>query len=549
MSRRVTGSRANRTRASFARRGVLCLAGAFLPLLCVAADPPAPVNGDWLLYGDSAEPTTLDCARVTERVGRQICRLVADTLIDFDETFHFVPRLAASYEVSKDGLTLTFHLRKGVAWHDGVPFSARDVLHTVEMIRHLDAGNEAYKTLFGPMLAVTAPDELTVKAVYTEPYALALASWRETFIVPAHVTGRPEGAAAYARAPVGTGPFRFLQWDPQQKIVLEANDKYFRGRPRLDRYVQRIIPSTEGLRAAAESGELDVAPLTPEWAATHATPDPNLPFVVSVLPTSAMDLIYWNLAEPRGLFADARVRRAMSMLLDRAGYAAKVQHGYARPVATLVDPQIWGGDPGLSPYPFDTAAAGRLLDEAGITDKDGDGVRDTPRGPMSFTLIYNAQTTGHVEIGSLFERAAKTAGVRVTLQSLEWPVLRKKTREHDFEAAIYRLRLEPIADPYSYVHSSQTVTGFNLGGYRNPDIDRLTVELRRTFDAKRAGDILASIQHLLHEDEPLSVVVSPSAVMAIHRRLRIPEVKAAGLWNWYPSILTWWVPAAERKYR
>ena len=531
------------------RRGVLCLGCLLLPLLCAASAPPEPVNGDWVVYADAAEPTTLDCARVTERIGRQICRLVADTLIDFDEQFHFVPRLAESYDVSPDGLTITFHLRKSVQWHDGVSFSARDVLHTVETIRHLDDHSEAYKALFGPLRDVTAPDELTVRAVYLEPYALALASWRETFILPAHVTGRPEGASAYARAPIGTGPFRFMRWDPQQQIVLSANKDYFGGRPRLDRYIQRIIPSAEGLRAAAQSGDVDVAPLSPEWAVTHSPPDPNLPFAVTVMPTSVLDLIYWNISERRGLFTDARVRQALSMLVDRAGYAARVQHGYARPVATLIDSQIWGGDPALSRYAFDPAAAARLLDEAGIKDKDGDGIRDTPGGPMSFTLIYSGQTSGHLEIGSLFERAAAQAGVRVKLQSLEWPVMRTKIREHQFEAAIHRLRLEPIPDPYSYVHSSQVATGFNYGAYRNPEIDRLSVELRRTFDTQRAAGILSSMQRLLHEDEPFSVIVSPSAVMAISRRLRIPDVKMAGLWNWYPSILSWWVPAAERKYR
>ena len=164
-------------------------------------------------------------------------------------------------------------------------------------------------------------------------------------------------------------------------------------------------------------------------------------------------------------------------------------------------------------------------------------------------MIYSGQTSGHLEIGSLFERAAAQAWVRVKLQSLEWPVMRTKIREHQFEAAIHRLRLEPIPDPYSYVHSSQVAIGFNYGAYRNPEIDRLSVELRRTFDTQRAAVILSSMQRLLHEDEPFSVIVSPSAVMAISRRLRIPDVKTAGLWNWYPSILSWWVPAAERKYR
>jgi peptide/nickel transport system substrate-binding protein len=500
------------------------------------------------VYGDTAEPTSLDCGRPTERAAFQICRLVADSLVDLDQDFHFIPRLAESFQISQDGLTITFRLRKGVRWHDGTAFTARDVVRTVESFRDLDPNGEAYRMQFGPLREVRATGDGTIAALYTEPFSLALSSWRETFIMPAHITADPNIAPALRRAPVGTGPFRFLRWDPQQQIVLEANKEYFGGRPMVDRYIQRIVPNAEALRTAALAGSVDVAPVSTEWAASHPDPDPNLPVRVVAVPTTYMELIYWNIDEPRGLFKDARVRRAMTMLLDRDGYTGKVRRGFYRTATTLIDPAIWGGDPSLRPYPFDVAGAARLLDEAGVKDRNGDGIRDTDSGPMSFTIIYNAATPEYREIGSLLERGAAQAGVQVRLQGLEWPVMKAKVHERQFEAALYRFMLEPVADPYAYFHSSQIGTGFNFGGYRSAEFDRLSAELRHTFDARRGAEILAELQRILHQDQPCTFVSIPGVVVTINRRFSIPDVTAAGLWNWYPSILRWWVPAAQRRY-
>ncbi|HET9480513.1 MAG TPA: ABC transporter substrate-binding protein, partial [Candidatus Polarisedimenticolia bacterium] len=362
----------------------------------------APASGDWLVFGDTTEPSTLDCLRVNERAGRQICRLVADSLIDFDAHFRFVPRLAESFDVSPDGLAVTFRLRDGVQWHDGRPFTARDVLDTVDRIRHLDPDGQRYRDLFGPMDSVTLADDRTIRANYSEPFAGALVGWRETFIVPSQAgsaTPRAPGAPAPENAPVGTGPFRFVSWEPQRQIILEANGGYFGGRPRIDRYIHRVVPNSEALRQALETGAVDVAGLTSSWmAGGRAQGDDGLPFRVHVFPTTYMQMVFWNIDAPGRLFADARVRTALTMLLDREGYAERVHHGIYRPATTLIDPAIWGGDPALEPLPYDPAAAASLLDEAGVIDRDGDGVRETASWPMSFTLIYTPMTPGNAEI-------------------------------------------------------------------------------------------------------------------------------------------------------
>jgi peptide/nickel transport system substrate-binding protein len=506
-----------------------------------------PSAGDWLVYGDTVEPSTLNCARASERAAVQVCRLVADSLIDFDQSQRFVPRLAESYEVSDDGRVITFRLRAGVRWHDGKPFSAADVLHTVDLLGRLDGGRR-HRVNFGPLEKVESPDDRTIRATYKEVFAGALVGWRETFIVPAHVPIPDEGASPMDRAPVGTGPFVFQKWEPQQQIILQANTAYHAGRPWLDRYVQRIVPSAETLRAAALTGEVDVAPMGADWIAQHPD-DGKLPFRAHVLPTRVMQVIYWNADSPGGAFRDARVRRAMTLLLDRPGYAGRVQHGVYRVAATLVD--VWGGDPALAPLPYDPNAAMRLLDEAGFRDRDGDGVREGPRGPLAFTLIYPTISPDHRAIAHMLERSAASAGVKVTLQGLEWAVMRPKVYAREFDAAVFQWSLEPLPDPYAYFHSSQIQpgSGTNFGGYRSAAFDALADQSRRTLDPDRSADLVRRMQAILHEDQPCTVVAVAGSVVAVARRFRHPDLGQAGLWNWYPGLLGWWVPPGERKHR
>lgn len=506
-------------------------------------------TGDWLVFADTAEPTTLNCLRATERPARQICRLVADTLVDFDPNAQFVPRLAASFAVSADGTEITFHLKDGVRWHDGDPFDAQDVLYTVEQTRGLDAAQERYKALFGPLVEVTAPDAATVRARYSEPYADALTGWREAFIMPSHLPFEPAEPSPLDRQPVGTGPFRFLRWDAQDRILLEANEAYAAGRPPLDRFVYRIVPNLDAVRAALIAQEVDVAGLTPDWFAEHPADDPNLPFRVEVYPAGMVEMIYWNLDEPRGLFDDPRVRRALAMLLDREGYVTSIHHGLYGVATTLIDPEIWGGDPALRPLPYDPAQAAKLLDEAGIVDRDDDGIRDAKDGPMSFTLLYTSTAPYQKDVASLLERAAAAAGVRIRLQGLEWAAMRPRIYAHDFEAAVYRWRLDLRPDPYAFFHSSQIDAGLNLASYRSDAFDRLSETLRRTVDPSERASLLSRMQRTLHEDQPALFVSIPRSVLAINRRFRTPPMTSAGWWNWYPSVAAWWVAPADQRYR
>ena len=130
---------------------LLGVALAAAPAVPLAGPPAAPPTGDWIVYGDNVEPSSLNWLRATDRPSRQVCRLIADSLIDFDQSFRFVPRLARSFEVAPDGMTITFHLRSGVSWHDGKPFSAKDVAWTIDTMRRLDPQGDQFQANFGPL--------------------------------------------------------------------------------------------------------------------------------------------------------------------------------------------------------------------------------------------------------------------------------------------------------------------------------------------------------------------------------------------------------------
>ena len=224
--------------------------------------PTAPVTGDSLVEGTIGEASTLLPILASDSASHSVAGQIYNGLVKYDKNLQLVGDLAESFQITNDGLTITFRLRRNVRWHDGAPFTARDVLYTYRVI--IDpATPTAYSEDFKQVASVTAPDPYTVVARYRTPFAPALASWG-TAILPAHLLeGKDITRSPLARQPVGTGPFRFKEWVSGQKIVLEAYQDYFEGRPYLDRYVYRVIPDTSTMYMELKAGGVDMMGLTP----------------------------------------------------------------------------------------------------------------------------------------------------------------------------------------------------------------------------------------------------------------------------------------------
>ncbi len=227
-----------------------------------AHDAPQPAVGDTIIEGTSADASNLLPMLAMDSASGQICGLVYNGLVRYDKNLHIEGELAESWQISADGREITFHLRHGVKWHDGAPFTSADVLFTYHLI--IDPKTPtAYAERYKQVVEASAPDPYTFKVRYARPLASALISWGIA-IHPRHLlAGQDITKSPLARAPIGTGPYRFVQWVPGEKIVLERNSDYFEGAPYIKRVVYRIIPDSTTMFLELQSAGLDQMGLTP----------------------------------------------------------------------------------------------------------------------------------------------------------------------------------------------------------------------------------------------------------------------------------------------
>src|SRR6266481_4117355 len=324
-------------------------------------------------------------ARVDGRAGReQASRLLAK------------PALATDWNISPDQLTYTFHLRRGVKWHDGAPFSGRDVVATLRKIQDPSVRAMHLRNNFEDLADIsTAPgDDFTVIAHYRKPYFLAFRALATLSIYPAHLleTAGDMMHSPMHRAPVGTGPFRFEEWKSGDRISFVRNDQYWGRKAHLDRVVYRIVPDSAVAFQLLKRGEFDLyLQLQPQqWARDLEAAGLKASLYRIKFFNPHYNWIGWN--EERPYFSDPRVRQAMNYVIDTEGIRNSFLLGLDRPTTCIFYLESTACDRSLVPRPYDPAQAARLLDEAGWRDHDGAGVRDKDGVPFRFTFLMNSDS-------------------------------------------------------------------------------------------------------------------------------------------------------------
>ncbi|MBI3058820.1 MAG: peptide-binding protein, partial [Deltaproteobacteria bacterium] len=228
-----------------------------------AASNSKPAYGDTLVEGSIGDATNLIPMLASDSASHNISGLIINGLVKYDKDVKLVGDLAESWEVSQGGLQITFKLRRGVTWHDGHPFTARDVLFGFQTITNPNTPT-AYAEDFRQVKKAEALDDYTFQVVYEKPFAPALTSWGNLVVLPKHLLeGKDIAKSEFGRKPVGTGPYRFREWISRDRVILEANPNYFEGRPYLDRYVIRVIPDLATMFLELKAGGLDLMGLTP----------------------------------------------------------------------------------------------------------------------------------------------------------------------------------------------------------------------------------------------------------------------------------------------
>jgi peptide/nickel transport system substrate-binding protein len=426
----------------------------------------------------------------TDASSGRVAELMLMGLITKTPAGELIPDLALSWDLLDGGRRYRFHLRPGVRFHDGRPLTAEDVAWTFNTM--LDGTVASPKRGAFPQLErVTVVDPLTADFHLSSPYgALVVSLTASMGIVPAGTM--PE---EFQANPVGSGPFRLVERRPD-RVVLEAFDGYYGGRPRLDRVIVREIAdaTVRALELRKGSVQLLVNALPPDLVPRFAA-DPH--FRVARSPGAYYTYLGMNLTDP--ILADVRVRRALAMAIDRERLVETLWRGLGVPTETMLPPWHWARHHGLAPIPHDPAGARELLDRAGHPDPDGDG--PLPR----FTLVYKSTTDETYMLqAQIIQAMAAAAGIGIDIRTYEFATFYADIKAGSFQ--LFSLTWFGVLDPdlYSQIFHSARIPphGANRGRYVNAEVDRLIEAGARLFDREERLPHYLKIQELLAEELP-----------------------------------------------
>ncbi len=505
----------------------------------------APVYGDIIVEGSIGDASNLIPLLASDSTSHEIAGLIYNGLVKYDKDLKVVGDLAESWDVSSEGRVITFHLRRGVRWHDGVPFTAADVLYTYQVT--IDPRTPtAYAGDFLKVKKAEVIDDYTFRATYDKPFAPALMSW-SIGILPKHLlAGEDITRSALGRHPVGTGPYKFKEWVGGQKIVLVSNRDYFEGRPYIDGYILRIIPDSATMFLELRAGGIDRMGLSP---LQYKRQTENNLFKKNYHKYRYLSNSYtylgYNLKNP--LFADKRVRQAIACAINRQEIIDGIILGLGKIATGPFKPGTWVYNPKVRDYPYSPQKAKALLAEAGWQDRNGDGILDKEGRPFEFEIITNQGNDVRAKTAEIIQQRLAEVGIKVKLRVIEWAAfVNDFINKRKFDATLLGWTIPLDPDIYDVWHSSKTgPEELNFISYKNSEVDSLIEKARGTFDQSLRKRYYDRIQEILADEQPYLFLYVPDALPIISSRFRGVEVAPLGIGY---NFIKWYVPKEEQKF-
>ena len=486
---------------------VFLFAGGALVLALVGCGAVGETPEDTLVIGQVAEPRSLDPHVATTTNDFRILSQVYEGLVRFRQgTLEIEGALAESWETDASGTTFTFHLRRGVRFHDGSPFNAEAVRYNFE--RMLNPEHPAVETGPFPMSFrysmirdIETPDEATVIFQLEEPYAPFLANLADPsgYIVSPDQVQNPEHPLG--RNPSGTGPWTFVEWSRQRWVILERYEGYYDDPAQLKRLIFRPLPDVNARLTELLVGGVDLLVEAPADLIEHLRSRDAYTVVETVGPH--LWFLILNTREPP--FSDVRMRQAVNLAVNKEAIVKDLLQGTAS-VAHGVIPAAfaWAADPALEPYPYDPGRARELIAEAGY---EGATVR-------LFATNSGSGMLDPLPMAEAIQADFAAVGLNLRIEVFEWNTFLSRVNsglEGQAELAqMAWITSDPDTLPALSL-SSQALPehgGFNSGYYENEELDALLEEARRATDHAERGRIYRRIDRLVHEEVPFLFVAS-----------------------------------------
>ena len=505
-----------------------------------------PAQGDLLIMGSIGDASNLIPMLASDSSSHDIASLIFNGLVKYDKDLKLVGSLAESWEISPDGLAITFKLRPGVKWQDGKELTAEDVMFGYETIINPNT-RTAYSGDFKEVKEARVVDPYTFRVVYKRAFAPGLTSWGSLVVLPKHLLqGQDINTTPFSRRPLGTGPFRLKEWKTGEKIVLEANPLYFEGRPYLDGIVYRIIPDPATMFLELKAGGIDYMGLTPiQYNRQTETYKMRRDFRKYQYLAFAYTYLGYNLKDWK--FQDVRVRQAISYALDKEEIIQGVQLGLGIIATGPYKPDTIWYNPNVAQYPYDPEKARKLLAEAGWGNERKDGILRKDGKPFEFMILTNQGNEARAKCAEIIQRRLAAVGIAVKIRTVEWAAfINNFIDQKNFEAVILGWTLGQDPDLYDIWHSSKVgPKELNFISYQNKEVDSLLEKGRYTFDQKVRKACYDRIQVILAEEQPYTFLYVPYALPIISARFEGVDPAPAGIgYNMYQ----WYVPKEEQRY-
>jgi peptide/nickel transport system substrate-binding protein len=469
--------------------------------------------------------------------------LIFEGLVGVDAKYEPVKRLAESWTISEDGKTITFKLRQGAVWSDGEKVTSKDVAFTFDAVRSTTAST-VWKGYMAPVAKLETPDDGTVVVTYSEPYAPALITWTMP-ILPKHVYGPTADDMVKSQGnsqPIGSGPFKLARWEPGKRMLLEANDKWWYGRPNLDSIELVFGLSDAEMLDALRRGQIDWAPIrnVEDWNTAQAG-DFRADYEESDVVENVIRLIAWN--TQKAPLDDKRVRQALTLAMNRPRVIDDVLLGQAQAISGPFFPTMFGADPSIAPWPFDLDRAKKLLADAASATKTGKD-KDGKDKRVTLDIIAIESQRGPItdQTFAIFKHDLETIGVDVKLELLPSRDYFDRLAKRDYDGDYFGWLPDiPDPDPYALLHSTQIGTGPNYAAYANPEVDKLLDQARHTIKKEDRKALFAKIHAIVADELPYTPLYAPFGHYAWTRRLRGVNPRDLGPQMLFPGVARWWV--------
>jgi peptide/nickel transport system substrate-binding protein len=491
------------------------------PVEVVVTATPASKGGK-LTYGLLFSPSGMDPhVHLSWDLGVAVAN-VYDPLVYEDENGQVQPGLAESWEVSADSKSYTFKLREGVKFHDGTPFNAEAVKFCFDRIVDPETKSQFATLLLGPYESTEVIDEFTVQVNFSQPFALLLSRLGLPYLAMVSPAAVEEWGPDYQLHQVGTGPFIFKEYVPQDHLTLIRNPDYDRqpaygqhtGPAYLEEVVFKFLPDASTRVPALEAGDVDVARELLAEQAPRLGQNPDFTLLSTPMTGQTIEFFMNTQREPT---SDLRVRQALLYATDPTVSANTIFRGYFPPAygpLSAITPEY---DPSLEEmYPYDLSKAAALLDEAGWTDTDGDGIRDKDGQPLRLEMIVQAWG-GLEELGQIVQGQVRQVGVDVDMEMMTFPAALQAAADGAYHLTPYGGGGWDADVLNDFFNSSAY---FNWSKVNNTELDSILSQASQEMDKGKRADLYRQAQQIIMKDALILPVLSEGQLVGINNRVR-----------------------------